>query len=243
MNDTAAGEAHELRLQVGQCLGEVLADAVTLIGILRHQRHHVDIHVAGVEHEHLEGGLLTGRVGSEHGLVLLPGVIAHVDDRLSQQFGILGRPSLLLLDECHAHLLGATTDVTQESGEVVLLASLHRDTVETVVLETEAFPALIVIVFLHTLGVEAHVVGIVGMDGVVLTHLQGAQRVSWTDHLPGRARPPAVALNGRELERAVLYQFGIEAAISRVVDVLEEDTDQFVTNLFTALWGCHGLLR
>ena len=37
MNDTATGEAHELRLQVSQSLSEVLSEAMTLIGILRHQ--------------------------------------------------------------------------------------------------------------------------------------------------------------------------------------------------------------
>ena len=37
MNDTAARETHELRLQVSQCLSEVLSEAMTLIGILGHQ--------------------------------------------------------------------------------------------------------------------------------------------------------------------------------------------------------------
>lgn len=54
MDHTATREAHELWLQVGQCLGKVLTEAMTFISILGHQRHHVDIHVASVEHEDLE---------------------------------------------------------------------------------------------------------------------------------------------------------------------------------------------
>ena len=89
---------------------------------------------------------------------------------------------------------------------------------------------------------EAQVVGVVGMHGVVHPHLNGSQRVSRADLFPGRTGTPSVTLCGGELEGAVLYQLGIEAAISRVVDVLEEDADQFVTNLFATLRGCHGLL-
>ena len=45
MHHATAWEAHELRMEVSECLGEILTQAMTLIGILGHQRHHVDIHV------------------------------------------------------------------------------------------------------------------------------------------------------------------------------------------------------
>ena len=46
MHHATAWEAHELRMEVSECLGEILTQAMTLIGILGHQRHHVDIHIA-----------------------------------------------------------------------------------------------------------------------------------------------------------------------------------------------------
>ena len=43
VHDTASRKAHELGLQVGKRLNQVLAKAVTLVGVLRHERNLIDI--------------------------------------------------------------------------------------------------------------------------------------------------------------------------------------------------------
>ena len=83
VHHASAREAQELGMQVGERLGQVLAQAMTLIGILGHQRHHVDIEVAHIEHEHHQGSFLTSGVRRQYGLIFLPPVISHVDDSLS----------------------------------------------------------------------------------------------------------------------------------------------------------------
>ena len=90
MYHATARETHELRLQVGQCLCQVGTQTMTLEGVLRHERHHVNIKVAGIEHEDLEGGVLTGTVGCQHGLVLLPSGVVDVELGLSQEFRLSG---------------------------------------------------------------------------------------------------------------------------------------------------------
>ena len=193
MNDTATREAHELRLEVGERLSQILTQAMTLISILGHQGYDVNIHVTNVQHENLKRGFLTGRIRCQHGLVLLPCIVLHVDDSLCQESRVLGRPSWLLIDECHAHLLGIT-NVAQECREIIVLASLHGDTIETIVLNTKALPTTIVDIFLDTLHVKTHVIGVVGMNRIVHASLQPSSGVSWADHLPGRAWAPSVAL-------------------------------------------------
>ena len=175
MNHATAREAQELRLEIGQRLSQILTQTMALISILRHQRYHVDIHIACVQHQDLERSLLTGRFRREHCLILLPVVVVHVDDSLCQQLRIPGRPSLRLLNEGDTHLFGTTVHITHKSREVILLTSLHRDTVETVVLQSEALPAFIVEVLLDTLGVKTHVGSIVRMNGILRTDQQITQ--------------------------------------------------------------------
>ena len=89
---------------------------------------------------------------------------------------------------------------------------------------------------------QTHVSGVVGVQTVVHTHLQQTQRVTWANDLPSGSGTPAVAFCGIILERTVLYQFGIESAVGRAADVLEEDTDQFVTDHLAPLGSSHGFL-
>ena len=152
---------------------------MTLEGLLRHERHHVDIDVAGVEHENLEGSLLAGAVGGKHSLVFTPVLVVDGDGGFAKQLGVLGGPSLQKLYKGDAYLGGgcwllAVGRQAEESGEIVLLASLHADAVEAVVLQAIAFPAAIVVVFLGTLRVKSHVGGIVGIEGIVHAHLHGS---------------------------------------------------------------------
>ena len=204
VNYATTRESHELRMKVGQRLSQILAQTMTLIGILRHQRHYVDIHIARSEHQNLQGSVLAVGTWSQHSLILAPSLVAYVDCSLSQQFGILWRPTRLRLNQHNAHILGIATNIAHKNGEVVLLAGLYRNAVETIVLDTEARPASIVVVLLGALSVQSHIGGVVGMYRIVHTWLNPSCRVTWANHLPGCARSPTVALNRRELERAVL---------------------------------------
>ena len=124
MNHASAREAHELWLKIGKCLSQILAQTMPLVSILRHQRHHVDIEVAHIQHEHHQRSFLAGGIRRQYSLIFLPAITSHVDDSLCQELRILGRPSWQLLYESHTHLLGITK-VTHEGREVVLLASLY----------------------------------------------------------------------------------------------------------------------
>ena len=148
MYDATAREAHELRLEVGQCLSQVFAQTMTLIGVLRHQRYHIDIYHTLVQHQNLQGGIRTISIWCKSSLILLPVLGIGSDGGISQQLGIL-TPALRLY-QCDANLLGVAL-IAQKYGEIVLGTSLHADTVETVVLDTIALPAFVVIILLDTL--------------------------------------------------------------------------------------------
>ena len=223
VHHASAGEAHELRLQVGQCLCQILAQAVAFVGVFRHERHLVDVEVAHGEDENLQVGILAVLRRRQHSLILLPRRSADIERRLGQHRRI-GAPTLSGLGQHHAHLL-STAYVAEEHGEVVLCAGLHADAVEAVVLQAEALPALIVVKLLRALGVQPHVGGVVGVQRIVHPHLHRAQRVARANLFPSRAGTPSVAVGRAELEASVLHQLGIESAVGRVVDVLEEDTD------------------
>ena len=240
MNNTTSGETHEFRVQVGQCLSQVLTQTVALISILRHQRYHVDIKVTCVKYKYLEHCFQAIRFRRQCSVILLPVLRCRCQDSISKEFGIL--PPSLRFNERHADILGIAPDIAQESGEVISGTSLHRDAVETVVLQTEPFPARIVVILLDALRMQAHISWIVGMNAVVLTHVERAETVPWPHLAPGRASPPSVAFGRAELEGAVLDQFGIKSAVSSTADILKEDADQFVTDDLAACRSSHRLL-
>ena len=239
MYHAAAGESHESGMQVGQCLGQVLAQAVSLIGVLWHQRHHVDVYFSLVQYQHLENGVRAVFAGRQNGLVLAPGIVLHVDGGIGQQLRVFA-PSLGNAEH-DAHLLGST-DIAQEYREIIVGAGLDGDTLEALVLKAEPFPALIVIVLLDALDLQAHIGGVVGMDTIRLPYFQRTQRMAGAYLFPGRAGPPSVSFCRAVLERAVLYQFGIETAVGRAADVFEEYTNKVVTDSLAAFGRGHGLL-
>ena len=240
MHHASAGETQELRVQVGQCLSQILAQTMPFISILGHQRNHINVHNALIEHKNLQHGLLRLFCRSQHASIFLPRLVAHLKGSFGQQLRVFA-PSLRL-SQYHAHLLLASLHIPEESREVIFGSGLHRESVETIVLESESLPSLVVIILLHALDVQTHVGGIVRMYGVVHTRLQVAQRVSEASQAPSRARSPSVAFHRTILERAVLHQFGIESAIGSTTDILEEDTDQFITNSLPACRRFHGFL-
>ena len=128
------------------------------------------------------------------------------------------------LYQYNANLLGIAV-ITEEYREIVLCTGFHRDAVVAVILDTVATPPLKVVELSGTLSMQLHVGRIIGMDASVLAHLNQTERVTGAYYLPGRSCAPSVLLGRRELERAVLDQFGIEATVSTVVDVLEENTN------------------
>ena len=71
-------------------------------------------------------------------------------------------------DECHTCLFGCSVDVAGKDGEVVAGSLLPGDAVETVDLKYKTFPSLVVIKLLGALHLQAHIVGVVGVDGVLL---------------------------------------------------------------------------
>ena len=113
VHHASAGEAHELRMQVGQCLCQVLAQAVSLVGVLGHKRHLVNVDVTHGEDENLQVGVRAVFSRRQHSLIFLPRGAAHVEGRLSQYYRI-GSPALSGLGQHHAHLLGAA-DVAKEN--------------------------------------------------------------------------------------------------------------------------------
>ena len=175
-------ETHELGLQVGQYLGKVLAQAMSLIGVLRHERYHVNIHHTLVKHQNLQRSVFTVSIGSKLNFIFLPVFGICRNSGISQQLWIPA-PALLWLYKCNTYLFGFIL-IAQEDREVVLGSSLNADTIETVVLDAVAFPTLIVIILLYTLSGQTHVGGIVGMDAVVFANFNQTQRVTRTQHLP-----------------------------------------------------------
>ena len=205
--DATAREAHEFGLEVSQRLHHILAKAVTVVGILGHQRHHIYIQIARLHAENLQGCLLAVGIGGEYGLKAVPVLAVHIDVGLSQQFGVFAPP--LRLHQGYAYQFGIASCIAHEDGEIVFVTSFDRDTVETVILQAETLPAPVVIVFLHTLCVQTHIGGIVGVYAVVHTDFRIPQRMSRTYALPCCGGSPAVALGGIELKRTVLHEFGI----------------------------------
>ena len=165
---TTAREAHELRMEVGKCLSEVFAQTVSLVSILRHQRDHIDVHIAIRQHQNLQSGLLAVGIRRQRSRIFLPfaGIGSQLD--VIQQLGIL--PPALWLNESDTDFLSSTV-VADENRKVVLCTSLHGDAVVTVVFETIASPALEVVELSGTLGMQTHVSGVIGMDASVFAHI------------------------------------------------------------------------
>ena len=210
VHHAAAGEAHELRVEVGEGLCEVFAQAVTLIGVLGHERDLVDVDDAHIQRENLQHSMLRVFGWREHGLVFLPAAAAGVDGGFSKELRVAA-PSLWFdEDDAQTRCEGGVLSLqrvcllelrhAQEHREIVLRAGLHGDAVEAVVLQAEALPAFIVVVFLHSLGVQTHIGGVVGMQGIVHASLHPTGGVTRTHEAPRGAGSPAVAFDGTEFE-------------------------------------------
>ena len=225
MDDASAREAHELRIESFESFCHVAAYAMSLVCVLRHERHHVDIEHSCLEAENLQVGSVVVGTGSELSSVLLPCLALSCD-------GSLAEDNILVAHEHYAHILLLVVAVAEENREVILCASLDSYAVKAVVAHAHTCPSVVVVVVTYTLHGESHVCGIVGVDRVCHLWHHLTERVAWSEEAPFCAWSPAVALCRIVLKRTVLDELRVEAAVSRVADVLKEDADKFVADLF-----------
>ena len=211
----AAGESHELRLQRGDGLSQVAAQAVALVGVLREERYHVEgslsallahdaqlasLHVVVGEHGGLQALLLL--VGVEHERIAMPALAFSLQPAFSHHRAVVGH-------EGHRELLLLA----------VLQAYVAREVVAGTLVD-DAVPAAVQ----QRVGIHHHVVRIVLRQRFVGGQLHARRG------LPCRQRIPAAMVAGRVFEVAVLHQFGIQPAVGGIADVLEEHADELVAD-------------
>ena len=213
VSHTSARETHKLGMQVSQRLCQVGTHAVTLESLLGIERNIVDVVLALCQRQYHQRRLVAVVIYLDGAGVFFPLVAAHLDCSLANRLGVLS-PTLCGCGEDDAEVLVLAVGIAEEHRKVVLSTLLDADAVETVVLQANALPAFVVVEFLHALCKDVHVVRVVGMDGILLAHFHIAERMTRTRKFPRRASSPAVALDGAVLKRAVLYEFGAEAAVS-----------------------------
>ena len=119
----AAGEAHELRTQVRQLLGQIPAQTVftTLVGVHGEEAHHVEVILSGFDGFHNETPV-GGTAGDlQHGFLLCP-------FRAGAECGHC-ECCPFLIRQAHFHLALAS----QEHGEAVFFTVFQSDSVPTLV--------------------------------------------------------------------------------------------------------------
>ena len=227
MDEAAAGKAHEPGLQVGDCLGEVGAQAVrpVLEGLLREQRNHVEPDAAAGLGQHDEAGVAGILLRLEHGGRLRP-------IRPGGRQGGLGEHRAGGGLKPHRQRATGPVELPGEQREVVLVARLHRDAVETQVAQAHPSPALF--------DAEDGVLRVGGVERFLVVDGQGALGAGQFDSFPGDQRVPSLAVGRRILERPVLDQLGIEPAVGRPAEVLEEDAHEVGTDRLAGGAGLHG---
>ena len=200
----SAREAHELRMQGGNGLGQVLTHTVlaTFEGVLREERDHIHAHVSCLQGYDDQPGLVVGGCGSEHGGILFPVAGTCLERALGQHIAVLSdQQNVKVL------LLSASEDI---HGEIVFFAHFNGDSVPSFVPQ----------------GVRPQqcIVRIVGMQGMLGSNLYGPRR------MPGCGGIPAAMVLLRIFEVAILDELGIEAAVGSIADILKEDADELVAD-------------
>ena len=184
----AAGKAHEARMEVGERLRQVGAEAVAapLEGVAREERNHVEMQLVGCrrdEHKPAAGGGFRRR---KRGLVLLPSFSLgrersggeNVAERVAQF-------------DAEPQGLGAGAEARAQR-KVVFLTLLQGDTVEAAIAEC--------------LPLEHGIVRIVGVDGIVGGDLRTSGGIVG---MPGGSGRPLAAVVGVIFEVAVLDKLGV----------------------------------
>ena len=205
----AAREAHELGMERGDGLGQVLAQTVLTAHerLAGEQRDHIDAHVGCLQRYDGQAGFVAAALGGERSSILLPVRSAGLQLALCQHGAVLSYQ----LDE-EVLLLTTGKDI---HGEVVFLARFNDHSVPALVPE-RVVP-------------KQGVVGVVGMQRMVGADLDGSGGV------PGGGGVPAAVVLRGVLEVAVLHHLSIETTVGSIADVLEEDADELIADgFFTA---------
>ena len=143
---------------------------------------------------------------------------------------MLGKNLLVLACKNHSHRLVAFVAIAEKDREIIVFACLYVHSVVAIIEKSDACPTVKIIIMTYTLGMNAHICGIVGIEGTVCSEIDIAGRVTRTLECPGCSRSPSVTHSRIKLERTILYEFGIETSVGRITDVFEEDTYEFVTD-------------
>ena len=240
VNHASTREAHELRLQSFECLAKILAQAMSLVCLFWQERYHIHVHHALLQCYELQACVGEVLVSLDHCLVFLPVLAIDLDGCLTEAEHLW---ELLHTLQHYAHVLSVASSVTQECREVVFLALLDIYTIEAFVGKTHTIPSVEVrLAVLDALNHYAHIGRVVLVELFDAAHIVDiACRVAVCHALPCCARSPTVALVRRIFERAVLYKLGIQTAIGSIADILEENTEEILTDRCTSLWGMHFL--
>ena len=231
LDETAAGEAHELRAHLVEHLCQVGAQTVlAVLPCWREEAHHVELQGALAVEDQGEPGLRVVAVGCQLGGVLAPRGPPFVPrgghNSFSQYRSPLGGRREGFVGFQHG--LDITLIFSLEPEAEPVGTSLHGvDAPETFVLQPDG---------VGRSGVDGHFEGVLlgQFEGVLLGAVQqlyflGGLHEAGVD---GRAVEavglPALHVGGSAvaravLERAVANQLGVEAAVGGVVDVLKKD--------------------
>ena len=201
LHDTTTREAEDARLQVGQRLSQIFAQAIltSLPSIYREERHMLQIHCLTPLEEHPHRSFLYGYRRFYHHLIFLPFLRINRHPlgckRLSFSIGI---GVAQLYPDLHRLI------VLRQSGphrEAIVLTLFQSHTEGTTVLH---HGKLVLVTRIS----HSHIVR-VALKRTVIAYLHIAHRL------------PSIQLL-RKLKRAVQYQFGIQATIGSKVDILEK---------------------
>ena len=137
---------------------------MSVVGVLGYEANHVDVQLAFLKHEYLQVGIGAVLRGSEYGSVLLPLLVIYIDGGFGEYLGLAAGGC-----QYDAHGLCLAADIAHEDAEVVLFTGLHVHAVEAVVHQAYSGPSVVILVVTDALGIDAHIGGIVGMDGILMT--------------------------------------------------------------------------
>lgn len=80
------------------------------------------------------------------------------------------------------------------------------------------------------------------MERILLTYLELSYGMSRMGYAPHCARSPTILLGKAVLKGSVLYELGIEPTISRIADILEENSYQLIADSFASRRSLHWAL-
>ena len=113
MYHTTTGEAHELWMQSLECLRKIFTKSMSFVGVLGHERYHINIHRSLCKCQYLKGCMVGILTWYQLCLVFLPVGSIHFNGCICKQFRIFA-PSLRY-NQGNAYLFGISLNVTKES--------------------------------------------------------------------------------------------------------------------------------